>query len=144
MTIVEFIEARLAEREAIAKRAAACELVQHDGHEPGDWSWLRSYGQPQPSQIALIDHQACSDPAWVLADVAAKRAIVAEYAALTASPDRLTDAALHLTWNVLGNVVRQIAQIDSGHPGYDPEWQASYTASPPSLPVRNVSPRSSA
>ena len=122
--LVAFWTARLDENEATAKRAAACALVQRDGYEPGDWRWLRSYGQPQPEQIALIDHQSQFDPARVLREVEAKRAILARYVAVQAwsYPPGDGDEAVQ---DELGEIIRRLVAVESDHPDYRPEWAPS-------------------
>ena len=118
--IVAFAKARLDEDEAVAKRAAACALVQREGYEAGDWSWLQSYGQPQPEQVALIDHQARFDPARVLRDVEAGRRLLDAYL-------RTEQAVPAESWEsdytqALGQAVRFRAAVWRDHPEYDQSW----------------------
>ena len=131
--VAAFLNARLDEDEATAKRAAECALVQRDGYEPGDWSWLPSYGQSQPEQIALIDHQSRHDPARVLREVAAKRALLElHYPGMAPydAPDGLYicagEEADGDTWQMATRwpcmTVRLLAAVYSGHPDYRPEW----------------------
>jgi hypothetical protein len=84
--IAEFIAARLAEREALAKTAQR--------QFPGPWDRSAAPGSPLPSAISLYDsrgeslgvlrgsyaadHIAANDPASVLRDVEATRSLVAE------------------------------------------------------------------
>lgn len=86
--LVASLAAGLDEDEATAKAAAVCDLVQQEGYEPGDWSWLRSYGQPQPNQMPLIDHQSRFDPARELRQVTAHRDLIA---AILGQPHRQVD-----------------------------------------------------
>lgn len=64
----------------------------------------------------------CGWPKRVLADVAAKRAILDGYAELTANGERLFDTALHMQWTILRQVVRALAQAYAGWDGWREEW----------------------
>lgn len=79
-----FLHARLDQDEETATRAAKCDKLAREGAErglaPGDWSWLAHYGQPQPGDIALIDHQVRFDPAHELREIEVWRRILLEYA----------------------------------------------------------------
>lgn len=120
--LIAFINARLDEDEATAKAAAGCPLVHQDGHEDGDWSWLRDYGQPQLAQLALIDHQSRFDPARVLREVAAKRAILDEHKAVTRLAT-LTEQELGFLGWYRGWVLKNLAATWNDHPDYREEWK---------------------
>lgn len=128
---VAFLAARLDEDEATATRAAECDKLRMLGAErglpPGDWSWLADYGQPQPGDIALIDHQVRFDPARELREVAAKRRLIERYknavAAVTAGSvvsfragqdDGYAQACL--------DAIRDATAAWADHPDYDQEW----------------------
>ncbi len=120
MTITEFLNARLDEDEVVAKRAAECEKLRLIGEDrglaPGDWSWLAHYGQPQPGDIALIDHQVRFDPARVLREVEAKRAILDEAQRAMAS------IPFGHRYDFIVMMLRARAAVYSGHPDYQQEW----------------------
>jgi hypothetical protein len=143
--IVEFLTARLDEREQIARQAVA-ELATHRGDENMErWSTGELYRTDDgeatnigvwfddDSDCPVIDigvtrptvgkHIARHDPAWVLADVATKRKLVGGYAAATDDRQRHTDAARHLGWTLLGEVIQILAAADADHPDYDPAWR---------------------
>lgn len=60
---------------------------------------------------ATTEHAARHDPQRVLRWVAAARKVLAGFEAVANNPDRLTDAALHLQFNVLRQVVEAIASV---------------------------------
>ena len=137
MTITEFLVARLDEREAAAKAAPGNAWVAHAeddvaGASVYDEQWLllnpTHYDHDEPyssrpgargpmyierARDQLADHIARHDPAHVLADVAAKRAIVARAEAYLHGPRHLEAMA----------AVRHLAAIDADHPDYRQEWQ---------------------
>lgn len=137
--LADFLLARLDEDEVIARAA-----------NPGPWTWVGSlrprvaselkYGAPGPNGWGTVlatsphdvdatdaDHIARWDPAAVLADCAAKRAVVEVLAKQAAAcpPDDwpedgeimkapLADNARHL--------LRLLVQPYSGHPHFHPSW----------------------
>jgi hypothetical protein len=136
-TITEFLEARIAEDEAAARTA---ELWADDGPEPH----LRWFGQGNDMLVNRLGkagpHVARHDPARVLAECAAKRAIVERH-----HPDRQLEnwywsqrscedcGARWHKW--LNNDVptdigpeqgcptlRILASVHKDHPDYNPEW----------------------
>lgn len=142
MTIVKFLVARLDEDEAAA-RAAHVETTL-----PAVWAALFEVsGHSGASVRAATDHIARHDPARVLAQVAAMRAIVDAYeeaerlhssnlekfSALASAPAHSYDAA-ELTrikthgWELSGrrlalrHSVRHLAAIWREHAEYDPAW----------------------
>ncbi len=78
---------------------------------------LLPLGDPRISRHAIIH-----DPAAVLADVAAKRAIVASYMAAVEHYRRVTSAPVGES-AALERVVKRIASAYSHWPGYDEEWK---------------------
>jgi hypothetical protein len=136
--LAAFYAARLDEAEAAAKacqspspwKAATHEafsVIVKDG--AGD-ALIYDEGTPSLEEAA---HIARHDPARVLRDVAAGRAILAEYDEAAQSPydlpegvsegrdddERERDAYLI---DVLDGVVRHLAAVHSDHPDYDPGW----------------------
>ena len=139
MTRTEFLTARLYEDGATAKRAAECDKLVREGAErglaPGDWSWLANFGQPQPGDIALIDHQVRFDPARVLREVEAKRKIITryEFAANQVAVHAVNgNAAESDAWDKIAGAlsldVGNHAAVYSDHPDYDPEWDSDRQA----------------
>ena len=120
MTLTEFVAARLDEDEAIAREASPHD-EGHWIHEGGDIGHVGN--SPMNTAIDLWNtpagpHIARHDPARVLAEVAAKRAIVALYdGPLLASDD--------CWWEGLFDALTFIAAVDADHPDFDPEWARS-------------------
>jgi hypothetical protein len=125
--LTAFITARLDEDEAATKAVAPLGHVFDMGGERLDDQFAhirvrhhsedgRSYSQPdQPA----TRHFARHDPARVLREVAAKRAIVA----LAGTPD--DDDPYYGGWDtVMELVLRNLAAVWSDHPDYRPEWAA--------------------
>jgi len=119
MTLVEFLEARLAEDELIA--SAAIEGT-------ADWHALYSYRDVKDSDgryVILADsryptaeqaaHIARYSPARVLRECEAARAIIAEFLRLDALGDLSGRSATE-------NTLRQLAQVHADHPDFAPGW----------------------
>ena len=138
MDIAEFIEARLAEREALAlKTAAAADDAWHwDDSDPertaadatfqllGDDHIILEEPGVRRGETSAIPFIAANDPAWVLRDVAAKRAIVSalrdnETGWKRGDAENRTRATVILA---LRFACVHLAAADSAHPDYDPEW----------------------
>jgi hypothetical protein len=72
-------------------------------------------------------HIARHDPAAVLADVAAKRAVIELYetakTALEASAGTVLAGAAKLNLRAYGNAVRALAAAYANRPGFKPEWR---------------------
>lgn len=100
LTLADFLLARLAEDEAVA-------VEMRDDTE----TWGNPYATG--TSITYEDH---FDPARVLAEVAAKRAIVEAYRHII-EPDPVRRAALEF-------VCRTLAKVHADHPDYDEEWGA--------------------
>lgn len=134
MTIVEFLEARLAEDEAIAR---ACADADHEGPElrvrivRGEGMYVFGPHEVAPSgrfgyeEDARTRHFERHDPARALREIAAKRALIDKFkdadlgAPYTESPkvDHWDD------WQVACyEVLSNIARIYCRHPDYRPEW----------------------
>jgi hypothetical protein len=130
VTITEFLLARIAEDEATASAAAQYGARWHWDASFGDLCndascpygmLVASNGAPADVDAVLMevhgydvheawmgaDHIARHDPARVLAECAAKRAIVA-----------LGEFTEGSYWDALG----ALAAVHAGHPDYDPEW----------------------
>lgn len=127
--LVAFLRARLDEDEAEA-RAAEGRWIAADGtriEAEGDGTLARMavpsgmYAQRR----AAAAHIVRWDPARVLAEVAAKRAILDEHAA---DPDALGLCQMcgcgdHYRVKVPCPTLRIIAQPYAGHPEFDPAWR---------------------
>jgi len=126
--LAAFLNARLDDDEWTATGAARCDDGRH-----GDWypasiaaAWLTI------TDARVDDHIARHDPARVLREVAAKRAILAAYeeqdgydlpdgVAEGRDPEeRERDEALR---DALETVILAIAAVYSDHPDYDPAWK---------------------
>jgi hypothetical protein len=113
--LVEFLRARLDEEERAAKE------------QPAEWAadWAKYLvdpvigpfgGQSRLRNVATGFYVAGhSDPARVLADVAAKREVLDGYAELYEHADVEE-------WSTLNWVVRLMAAVYSDHPDYQQEW----------------------
>lgn len=130
MDLIDFLKARIDEDEAAAKAANAVDtesvgewtVVETPLCIPGgrtaidvtvesslDWTLCDGIGSGSLSERrGLAEHIARHDPARVLADVAAKRAIVDDYAEVP-STARLRP-------------LRWLAEVWRDHPDYDAEW----------------------
>lgn len=135
--IVEFLTARLDEDEQDAKDAASRRGPHWLAEEYRDDGWgvsrdraVIASGKPivtednDYSSAMTIDHIARHDPARVLADVAAKRAIVDEYMAAVRSVAEYPDdrSAIMAEWS-FKRAVRRLAQPHADHPDFDPAWK---------------------
>lgn len=134
MTIIEFLEARIAEDEAAATRAAEVFPGSWDIEDRGHHAHVVCDG-PNFHHVSELDQQQAPNawlggalqnvanfqPARVLAECAAKRAIIAEYDGLTFEQRKTFDA-----WepyrSVMRNVLAQMAAVYKDHPDYEPEW----------------------
>ena len=119
MTLVEFLQARLAEDELTA-------LAAVDGSprwrtnfdyrdvkdEHGHYVVEADSRHPSLEQAA---HIARHDPSRALAEVEAKRLLIAEYLRLDAAGD------LH-TRGIIGDILRALCSVYAEHPDYKPSW----------------------
>lgn len=120
MTIVEFLKQRIAEDEALAEAAIddhphwlamGHDLYQYEG---GVSSGYLAVDRRAPQGV---EHIANWDPARVLAECQAKRAVIATHERQTFDDD--PDA-----WIVLSEILlRHLAAVYADHPAYDPAWQ---------------------
>lgn len=141
MTIVEFLEARTAEDEAVAREAITPDRPgthwewesTADDDDPASPRWLRTVEEfPTTSGVGdlpgfplhgctvdpspAMDHIAHYDPSRALAEVAAKRSLVELYGALSAQWAPNVDYGFSYT------TLRTLAAIYSSHPDYQKEW----------------------
>lgn len=111
MTLVEFLEARLAEDEAAARDASGGgeESGWHETEEFGVQADVR-HGRAEYPIVGFTPasaHIARHDPARVLREVDAKRRILAEFRAFEMSE----------------GTVRALASVYADHPDYRKEWR---------------------
>lgn len=126
--LAEFLAARLDELEAAAEAAANAESGATWVTGPTEDDDKRSIRTPPPGsywvadqiETATADHIAANDPAAVLADIAADRAILWKYQignALEAGKYKLGYC------EALEEVIKIRAARFASHPGYKPEWR---------------------
>jgi hypothetical protein len=120
--LIAFLRARLDEDEAAARAAGAGTWNIDDG--------MCCVVDPEEGQIAAgehhgsirtrhVEHMARWDPARVLAEVAAKRAVLELHddpSGLHVCEDQLADASECRT-------LRAVAQPYASHPDFDPTWR---------------------
>jgi hypothetical protein len=119
MTLVEFLQARLAEDELTALAA-----VDDSPH------WRASYdyrdvkdehghyvvqADPRYPSLEQAAHIARHSPARVLADVEAKRAVIADYLRLDAAGELLARGRVE-------DILRSLCSVFSEHPDYNTSW----------------------
>ncbi|UXM92517.1 DUF6221 family protein [Paenarthrobacter sp. JL.01a] len=136
MTITEFLQARIAEDEALATKAArGSDGEWHRGHGwmpdedecrvEGDSIVIYDEGGHDPNQA---EHIARHDPARVLAECAAKRAIIELHRRLFAAPhsicNRCTDYTTGDADDYPCDTLCALATIYKDHPDYQQEWAA--------------------
>jgi len=108
MRIDEFVLARVAEDEVVARSAIA------DGEGARDWAGTEG---------ATDAHIARHDPARVLAECAAKRAILADHTPADDGRCGLCSDLYCVTpWDGICDVARPLAAVYADHPDYDPAW----------------------
>lgn len=133
MTITEFLTARYDEDEVVARWATAGRwTVRPNGDSP--WVtradrpdvWLAiTSPDPGSSKTANADHIARHNPAHVLADITAKRAIVSNMrTALDQSWQDSADTRV-LVEHLATTVLCRLAQPYADHPDFDPTWRMS-------------------
>ena len=146
MDLIEFVTARYDEGEQLARHAA------HIAREAGtrwvvgparyveDYEFVSIHTEP-PNVIEVAgagfdgtggihglvyaEHIARHDPARVLADIAAKRAIVAEYRSHLEHREKYGDKETDYSWGArtkLEWICRVLAAPYAEHPDYDPAW----------------------
>lgn len=128
-TIVEFLTARLDERETIAREAQ--EDTSDGREEPPRWKWTGHEGVYAGRLAIAVDgfgymddtvgkHIARHDPAYVLADIAAKRKILALHEEKSHRECRLCEPH-DPDWPC--RTVRTFAAPFASHPDYDESWR---------------------
>lgn len=138
MTIVEFLEARLDEDEETARDAAGWDS-SGSVHNEGTWyrigvnsvidSSRRTvvFGDGPAPNDSQADHIIRFDPAHVLREVAAKRAILWQardaegyYRHMQGNGLPVTKAVGHV--DALGLTLKYLASAYADHPNYQKEW----------------------
>ena len=131
MDLTEFLSARLDEDEAVAKAAGGSgpdgQWARHEDEVGTGYGHLYDvggdvvvYDEGAPGDLEF-DHIARHDPARVLREVAAKRAVIEVYEAAAASDDPKVDYSIGMA--TMRMVLRSYATVWSGHPDYRPEWK---------------------
>lgn len=136
--IVEFLTACLDEREAVALAAQGTtrgiwtqvDPDRRPGRIEDDYGDVVTYDESSPDE-AQGRHIAANDPAAVLADIAAQRAIIEDYRVVIANnaiedatqPDEVRAAARELIIKTLRMVLLRLASAYSTHPDYDESWR---------------------
>lgn len=94
-----------------------------DWYAVAEWSWdvLDQMGLDFSSVRPSVEHIATNDPASVLADIAAKRAIITNYRYLADGTGPLSDE-LAGQLKAYGWAVAHLASVYSSHPDYDETW----------------------
>lgn len=127
MTITEFLNARYDEDEATARAVT-------DAGGESDWrahpvaelegrraltggSFIFAVVDPVPEGPACADHAARHDPARVLREIAAKRAVLALASEALGDDTTVPDAEF-----MAGEIVKALASVYSDHPDYQQEW----------------------
>jgi len=122
MDLTAFLAARLDEEHLLAHK-----FIYVDG---GEWTadelarlwWYSEPPKPRSATDPIIQHAARYNPARVLREVAAKRAILAEH------QEAASGGYCELCYYGYGGgswpcpTVRALASVYSDHPDYDPEW----------------------
>lgn len=119
MTIVEFLEARLAEDEAVALA-----ITHIQDSKLGEWTGKSAFLWILGDQ-KVSNHIARHDPARVLREVAAKRAIIAEHhrASQWGGPVDVCDAHDGATMaTIVCDTMLALAAVYSDHPDYREDW----------------------
>ena len=126
-TLVEFLLARIAEDEAVARSVIAARTRPRSG-PPKAW-WMTGPGLSVQdggasavarSSAPVSEHIARHDPARVLAECEAKRKIV-ELARIWIDSDR-TDTYAVASRQELAGVLHQMVVPYRDHPDCDPKW----------------------
>lgn len=127
MTITEFLLARIAEDEEVAKRAAHLKVAGplHKWHPNS--AFLTSVDMLDRAERV---HIARHHPARVLAECEAKRRIVEREDRRLRERWRERSDEHHMTFEEwfqppFGVTLRDLASIYADHPDYDPSWRVS-------------------
>ncbi|WP_127572758.1 DUF6221 family protein [Georgenia faecalis] len=128
--LTEFLVARITEREAVAHAAAAA-LTHRDQPDPDDlkvwraddgtvragWTPVATGERDHGLDVRVAEHIASHDPARVLAECAAHRAIVERCGPYDDIQVR------RQTRTLAGDVLRALAAVYSDHEDFDPAWK---------------------
>ena len=130
MDWAEFLAARLDEREALARDRLCVncgERTEPVGGPLGVTGYTH-YGRPAAGQVQGWQGRRCpgritgaepaQDPSWVLADVASKRAVLAELQRRRDSLAAYPNAANVMGLSAIETTVRLLCEPWSGHPDY--------------------------
>lgn len=133
MTIVEFLLARYAEHEQAARAASpgpwspdedGYEVLAVDGIEVA-----KGFALSSPQLRATVQHIALNDPAYVLADLVAKRVIAERHCMVPVNmPGDGEMACLECGSGPVNRpcqTIRLLALPFAAHPDYDPAWAPS-------------------
>jgi hypothetical protein len=119
MTLVEFLQTRLAEDELTALAAVdgspqwqASYQYRDVKDEHGHYVVQADSRYPSLEQAAHIARQC---PARALAEVEAKRGVIADYLRLDAAGDLLARS-------IIEDVLRGMCSVYTEHPDYNPSW----------------------
>ncbi|MBT2385616.1 DUF6221 family protein [Streptomyces sp. ISL-11] len=135
--LVAFLRARLDEDEQTARAAQPAPWVRHDhvaGVHANDATDERPYGSavadcrrvPGGYGVTNAEHIVRHQPARVLADVAARRAVLDLYEEPEASdalPDSVNRFTSSIQRHVIGEVLPHLALPYADHPDYREEWR---------------------
>jgi hypothetical protein len=132
--IAAFVLARLDELEHKARATAYSfassiedpwSVRQKDRRDEMSWAVYSQGKYLKASELHEADarHIAAHDPAYVLADIAAKRRIVATFVEVDAHPNRLVYAFMQQQWVALRAVVAGLALPFARHPDYQESWK---------------------
>jgi hypothetical protein len=121
--LVEFLRARLNEREQMARAASPGPWRPNAEHDEvvavDDVTVAEGFALSGRQLRATVDHIAANDPTYVLADVAAKRAILAK---LDEYAPPWSDSRSQEIWETIAEeVVPLLAASFKGHPDFPGE-----------------------
>ena len=137
-TLTEFLLARISEREAIARAAsqmardgsmARWRNEYRDGGNPGQSRVWNGVGQAVVNHVSDSQgaHIALHDPARVLAECEAQRAVVRQGRMFIRQSDDLPDtdenARQHGAATAYEEVLGYLALPDADHPDYQEKWR---------------------
>lgn len=128
MTIVEFLEARIAEREALARAAQTAQVAYADAYGNTAHAELVALGQGEGAAEAAALFAATMTPEVVLAECATMRKIIEFEVPVAPVADALrsaTPAALVVVQPAKAGtqILRLMAGLFADHPDYQDEWR---------------------
>ncbi len=117
--LADFLLARIAEDEAVARTAADTEGASR-------WATLPPGETPDiDANMGTLPHITRHDPARVLAECEAKRAIIAAYReGLWVDPGNRQECAAAVSAEPAASMMRALAAVYADHPDYRDEWRA--------------------